>query len=371
MLNFDNLIKKKQYNIKGITKRWLINCFGLILIVLLAIEFAISFVIKAFFYDEMPKSIISWAGESAEKTIYFLVATVFIGGILIAFLVGISNFYFIKSIINPIKHIGEIAKQIAQGDFDIKIEKRFDDEVGELCDAINYMAAELRNSEKMKNDFISSISHELRTPLTAIKGWAETIHLSSEPDAEVNKKGMYVITREAERLCGIVEELLDFSSIQNGRMTMMMDKIDLLAELTEAVYIFRNRTENQKKHLLYAEPSSLSLVMGDKNRLRQVFINVIDNALKYTSEGGIVNVSVTQTDNYISVNVSDNGCGIPAIHLPKVKDKFYKANQTQIGAGIGLALADEIVNMHGGDLTIVSEENVGTTVTISLPALIE
>jgi signal transduction histidine kinase len=182
---------------------------------------------------------------------------------------------------------------------------------------------------------------------------------------------MRVIINEAQRLCGIVEELLEFSTIQNGRMSMMMDKMDLLAELGEAVYIFKNKAETQKKHLLYTEPEIPSPIMGDKNKIRQVFINIIDNAIKYIPEDGIVNISAEQKEDRIVVKINDNGYGISAEHLPKVKDKFYKANKTQTGAGIGLAIADEIVNMHGGTLDIESEEGVGTSVSISIPILID
>ena len=113
----------------------------------------------------------------------------------------------------------------------------------------------------------------------------------------------------------------------------------------------------------------LSPVLGDINRLRQVFVNIIDNALKYTDEGGTINVSANELGGYICVVISDNGCGIPAEHLPNVKKKFYKANQTIRGSGIGLALADEIMALHSGSLDIESQENVGTAVTILIPTL--
>jgi signal transduction histidine kinase len=273
-----------------------------------------------------------------------------------------------KSIITPISEIGATAKRIAQGDFKARILKSNDDEIGRLCDTINDMAVELGTAEKMKNDFISSVSHELRTPLTAIKGWAETMQ-SGENDKEMNERGMSIIIHESERLSGIVEELLDFSRMQSGRMTLTMDKIDILAELGEAVYMFSERAKNEGKFLLYEEPAMLSPVLGDINRLRQVFVNVIDNALKYTSEGGTISVTVLEADGFIRVVISDNGCGIPAEHLPNVKKKFYKANQTVRGSGIGLALADEIMALHSGSLEIESQENVGTAVTIRIPTL--
>ena len=188
------------------------------------------------------------------------------------------------------------------------------------------------------------------------------------PDYRTFEKGMSVIIKESERLTGIVEELLDFSRIQSGRMVVNMERIDLLAELDDAIYMLRERALNEGKHLIYDEPEFVPPVQGDKNRIRQVFINVIDNALKYTPESGVIGIEVNQEDRgKIKVIISDNGCGIPAEHLPKVKEKFYKANQTQRGSGIGLAVVDEIMNLHNGSLDIESTENVGTTVILTFP----
>ena len=308
--------------------------------------------------------------EEADKQIGMVVGILILAGVVILLFISTSSYYFMKSILTPIKEIGATARRIAQGDFKARIEKSNDDEIGQLCDTINDMAVELGAAEKMKNDFISSVSHELRTPLTAIKGWAETMQ-GGGMDDETFDKGMSVIIRESERLSGIVEELLDFSRMQSGRMTLTMDKIDILAELGEAVYMFSERAKSEHKYLLYEEPRMLSPVLGDINRLRQVFVNILDNALKYTGEGGTISVVASEENGYIRVAISDNGCGIPPEHLPNVKKKFYKANQTVQGSGIGLALADEIMRLHSGSREIESHENVGTVVTIRIPAFLE
>ena len=308
--------------------------------------------------------------EEADKQIGMVVGILILAGVVILLFISTSSYYFMKSILTPIKEIGATARRIAQGDFKARIEKSNDDEIGQLCDTINDMAVELGAAEKMKNDFISSVSHELRTPLTAIKGWAETMQ-GGGMDDETFDKGMSVIIRESERLSGIVEELLDFSRMQCGRMTLTRDKIDILAELGEAVYMFSERAKSEHKYLLYEEPRMLSPVLGDINRLRQVFVNILDNALKYTGEGGTISVVASEENGYIRVAISDNGCGIPPEHLPNVKKKFYKANQTVRGSGIGLALADEIMRLHSGSLEIESHENVGTVVTIRIPAFLE
>lgn len=308
--------------------------------------------------------------EEVDNRILVVVVCFLAVGVAIMFFVIISGTYFIGTIVNPIQEVGKIAKRIAQGDFKARIQKAKDDEIGELCDTINYMAQELGAAERMKNDFISSVSHELRTPLTAIKGWADTMATGDwDQDRETLEKGVQVISREAERLSGIVEELLDFSRMQSGRLTLMMDRIDLLAELSEAVYMFKDRAAREGIALEYEEPELMLPVLGDKDRLKQMFINIIENAIKYSKPGGMVRVEVSEWEGTARTVVADNGCGIAAADLPRVTEKFYKANNTRGGSGIGLAVVDEIVRLHNGKLSIESTEGVGTTVIIEIPIM--
>lgn len=282
--------------------------------------------------------------------------------ILVVVLVGT---YFMKSICLPLAAISDTAKKLAKGDFSERIPVKSNDEIGQLSRAFNEMADELENSEQIKNDFISSVSHELRTPLTAIKGWSETLEMGYDP--ETFAKGMKVITGETGRLERMVEELLDFSRIQSGHFSLQFTTMDVIAELEDALLIYIDKAKKENKTLSYNEPQFMAAVNGDKNRLRQVFINIIDNAVKYTEEGGSVDVLAQKTDSSVIISVSDSGCGISPEDLPKVKQKFYKANSTKHGSGIGLAVADEIVSMHGGTLDIDSKQGEGTTVTITLP----
>ena len=312
------------------------------------------------------------------KRVVIISAIIIFAGLFILFMIIMPGIYFVRSIVSPVRELTETANKIAHGDFSSKIEKKYNDEIGDLSDSINNMAKDLENTEQMKNDFISRVSHELRTPLTAIKGWAETMQLSGRKklDRRTFDKGMGVIINESGRLTGIVEELLDFSRIQTGRMVLINEKLDILAELDEVIYMLKDRAVNEGKHLIYDEPTEIfPPVYGDRNRLKQVFINVIDNALKYTPVDGVVAIEIkydkkSDPDN-IAITITDTGCGIPAEDLPKVKEKFYKANQKVNGSGIGLAVADEIMQLHKGTLEIESGVGVGTTVTITLPVLNE
>ncbi|MDE6502526.1 MAG: HAMP domain-containing histidine kinase [Ruminococcus sp.] len=288
----------------------------------------------------------------------------------IILVVIITGLYFAGSIVKPIRQISSIARKFAIGDFSVRISNNSNDEIGDLCMAINHMANELSNAEAMKNEFISSVSHELRTPLTAIKGWAETLMIDDdEYSPETVRKGVGVIVNETERLSQMVEELLDFSRMQSGHFTLQASNMDILAELGDAVLIYSEKARRENIKIEYNDPEMLPFVFGDKNRIRQVFINVIDNAVKYSSAGDKVTINASTADGKVIVTVADTGCGIKESDLSKVKTKFYKANHTRRGSGIGLAVADEIIAMHEGTMEISSAgEGKGTTVTIVLPA---
>ena len=219
----------------------------------------------------------------------------------------------------------------------------------------------------MKNDFISSVSHELRTPLTAIRGWGETAKMSLGMDEELVRRGLDVVLSESDRLSSLVEELLDFSRMETGRLSLTSQPINVTDILGDAVDMYTELAKKQEIELVYTNPYNELIVMGDRDRLKQVFINIIDNAVKYTVGAGQVLVGTDIEEACVRITVTDTGVGIPAQDLDRVKEKFYKANKTVRGSGIGLAVADEIIKQMNGLLFIESTENVGTKVTIVLP----
>ena len=285
------------------------------------------------------------------------------------FFVALSGVFFVQTIVAPLQKINETAKLIAKGNYDVRIEteNKNEDEISDLADSINTMINEVAVADKMKNDFISTVSHELRTPLTAIKGWGEMLKELDGEDREISRRGTEVIINESERLSHLVEELLDFSRMQSGNLTLRLEKIDVLAELDEAVFVFKERSKRDSIEINYNAPEIPAPMMGDPNRIKQVFVNILDNAFKYNKQGGLVNVTAVVDDGVLTINFSDTGCGIAPDDLPNVKKKFYKANIQVRGSGIGLAVVDEIVKLHNGEFEINSELNVGTTVTIVLP----
>ena len=305
-----------------------------------------------------------------DRQMIFIMALTSAVGFVIMAIVYFSNLYFVRSIVDPVAGITEIARRIAGGSYGVQIEKRNDDEIGDLTDAINDMSAQIDQAEKMKNEFISSVSHELRTPLTAINGWAETILNGEVRDADDVKKGMNIIVSEARRLTNMVEELLEFSRIQDGRFTLSMEQVDLKAEFEDAVYTYKEFFRKDGIELNYTdenEGEDFPTVEADPERLRQVFCNLMDNAAKHGGSGKRIDASIRREEDAAVLTIRDYGPGIPVDELPHIKTKFYKGSSKARGSGIGLAVCDEIVTRHGGELVIGNAVGGGCVVTIRLP----
>src|SRR5699024_8700434 len=235
-----------------------------------------------------------------------------------------SGLFFVRSIVRPLGEVEATATRIARGDLATRLpDTKYNDEIGRLCRTINQMAEDLAETERLKNEFISSVSHELRTPLTSIKGWVETIKTINDPDDENYRRGLAVIGTETDRLYTMVEELLDFSRLQNG-IQMQCQVLDLVAEATDAALFVEARIRQEGLALVYEEPPDPYPVWADPARLRQVFVNLFDNAIKYSSPGGAIFLTLTRTADTVTAAVRDQGCGIAPEDLDKVKQKFFK-----------------------------------------------
>lgn len=299
-----------------------------------------------------------------------------INAFVIAFLIALAviliilfiNIIYMRSFIEPVGEITSMAKRIANGSYGIQIEKTYGDEIGEMVESINEMSIKIAQTEKMQSEFISSVSHELRTPLTAINGWSETLLYNEELDSET-RRGISIMQRESRRLTKMVEELLEFTRIEDGRFTLNIEQIDFAAELEDSIFTYRELLKQDEIEMVY-DPyeEDLPLIPGDPARLRQVFLNIFDNAAKYARSGKRIDVSVSANEDYVSMTVRDYGPGLPEDELEHVKMKFYKgSNAKERGSGIGLAVCDEIIKYHGGTLTVKNAEGGGLAVIVSLP----
>lgn len=291
--------------------------------------------------------------------------TLFTGGVVVLLFLGVSM-WIAQRIVKPIQELTHAASIMAKGDWTQRAEPRQKDEIGQLATTFNMLAKELTKREKMKNDFISSVSHELRTPLTSIKGWSETLN-EEEIDREEMDLGLKIIHRETDRLSGLVEDLLDFSKLSARSIELFMELIDLNGPVKESIGQLSIRQEQTGVNLVLILHVKPILVKGDANRLKQVLINLIDNAYKFTPPNGTITVETLSKGESAVLTVSDTGCGIDPEDLPHVTEKFYKGSAGKAGSGLGLAICKEIIELHGGRMTVDSKQGTGTIITITLP----
>ena len=300
-----------------------------------------------------------------------LLTVLVVCGVMLAVvgLIILSSMIFINNVVAPVSAVSEAAKRISGGSYGEQIPNKYSDEMGELVGNINDMSRKIGESEKMKSEFISSVSHELRTPLTAINGWGETLLADESGDVQQLRRGLGIIVKESRRLTDMVEELLQFSRMEDGRFTLQVEDVDLQAELEDAVYTYRELFQQDGIALEYTSDKAIyeEPITGDPDRLKQVLCNLLDNAAKHGGSGKRIAVHLRQADGGYEIAIRDFGPGIPEAELPYVKQKFYKGSSKARGSGIGLAGCDEIVHRHGGTLTIENAQGGGTVVTIWLP----
>jgi len=248
-----------------------------------------------------------------------------------------------------------------------------------LCDAIFLNSrkelvitfhdiTEIRNLEKIKRDFVANLSHELRTPLTAIKGYVETLELETKEDENLHY--IDVIKRNTERLINIVQDLLLLSELEEKGSTLQLEEVNLKNVIKDVLRIFEQKLKNKKLDLKFNVDSEIPLIKADVFKLEQMFINVIDNAIKYTEKGWI-SISLKQKDDKVVIEIQDTGIGIPESHLPRIFERFYVVDKSRSkklgGTGLGLSIVKHIVLLHNGEINIESTYGSGTKITIILP----
>ena len=306
--------------------------------------------------------------QKVDKQIILVGAISMLALLGVLIVVMCSSYYYLRSIMNPVAEITEKAQRIASGSYGVQIKTPYKDEIGELAETINEMSSKSAQNEKMQAEFISQLSHELRTPLTVINGWSETLLADENMDADT-RQGMKIISSEAKRLTEMVMDLLDFTRMQDGRMTLAVETTDLRAEYEDTVFMYGSRLSQDGIQLHYIDnDQDIPEIPCDPQRLRQVFLNILDNAAKHGGAGKRIETEMCFEDNEVVVRIRDFGPGIPEDEIPLVKKKFYKGSSSVRGTGIGLAVCDEIVEMHGGTLTLENAEGGGTLVTVRLPA---
>ncbi|MCM8783605.1 MAG: cell wall metabolism sensor histidine kinase WalK [Candidatus Omnitrophica bacterium] len=230
---------------------------------------------------------------------------------------------------------------------------------------------ELKRLEKIRQDFVANVSHELRTPLTSIKGYAETLLEGALEDKKNAKEFLEIIYRDAERLSRLIDDLLDLSRIESGKLKMHFSKVDLAKIIKHSLRIMDEQLNNRNITVELNLPENLSPVLADEARITQVMLNLLDNAIKYNVDRGKIEISVLEKDNFMEVNIKDTGIGIPEKDLLRLFERFYRVDKARSrelgGTGLGLSIVKHIVQAHQGEVFAKSEFGKGSTFSFTLP----
>lgn len=292
------------------------------------------------------------------------------------------SFFIARGLTRPLSEIAAVARQLAGGSFERRIPAGPNDEVGVLATTLNQMADQLdhdmsalRRLETVRKDFVANVSHELRTPLTSIKGYVEALLDGAKDRPEEATRFLQVILKQSDRLNLLLEDLLQLSQIESGRVQFRRDPVGLRSVIERTLASIKPLADKKRQTLSVAVPQNLPAAIGDEDRLVQVLTNLLDNAVKYTPEGGAVHVTArpVREDDTIELTVTDTGIGIPDTDRPRVFERFYRVDKARSremgGTGLGLAIVKHIVEGHGGQVWVEGNDPMGSRFIIRLPAL--
>jgi signal transduction histidine kinase len=324
-------------------------------VLLLAEPFPVGPVLRTTFGDLMPR--LAWAGAVALAVSIILAA-------LMAY-----------SIARPLDRIARAAEEIAAGNYDQQLDIATPTEVARLATSFNSMARQVKATLQSQQDLVANVSHELKTPLTSIQGFSQALLDGAVHDDAARDRAASIIHEESGHMRRLVDDLLELARLESGQVTLAREAVDLTGLLRDCVARFAPQSEQGGVVLDVEEPSSPLVVVGDLDRLGQVFGNLVDNALKHAgnvSGGGRVVLRAEQQPGWVLCSVTDNGRGIPGEDLPRVFERFYQVDKSRArrgtGVGLGLAIAREIIQAHGGRIGVESVEGLGTRFTVELPA---
>lgn len=289
---------------------------------------------------------------------------------VISFLVLAISVMISGTITRPIKLLHNGIRRMAQGHLSERVRIRGRDEVAQLGKAFNAMAERLESLDQARNEFVSNASHELRTPLSAIKVLSQSLQHSGEELPPIYQEFLQDIGDEIDRLDNIIEDLLKLVQLDVPETKVIWEDVDL-SDMVRHIINQLVPLAREKHIEISAAGSGTCPYYGDRDKLYQVFSNLIDNAIKYTPEGGTVRVDVRYADTLAEIRVEDSGIGIDQQEIPRIFDRFYRVDKARSratgGTGLGLSIAHKIVQLHGGRIEVSSEIGKGSVFTVILP----
>lgn len=304
--------------------------------------------------------------QSIHKEIALRMNLFLIFGLLTIITGSILIYYIGDKILTPINQLISLANKLSDGQYKEKSNMSYEGEVGELAKTMDELSENIIKKEEIKTDFISSVSHELRTPLTSIKGWAITLQ-DSEMDGETLNEGLRIIEKEADRLTDMVEDLLDFSRYTSPQFSLNKAPFDIVPVVKNIINQLKPRTKEKNIDMIFDFNKENITIVADDNRLKQVFINLIDNAIKFTEDNGTIIVTINDEGQNLKCQVIDTGIGISEEEIDLVTTKFFKGSTSASHTGLGLSICEEIIMRHNGELEISSKVGVGTNISFTIP----
>jgi len=284
---------------------------------------------------------------------------------------GLVGFILSRNITRPLREVSNIAHSVAEGKFENRVTVKSKDELGQLGDAINHMINHLSRYEAMRRDFVANVSHELRSPLTSIRGFVDAVVEGKSRDADEQARYLSIVQQETHRLTKLVNELLEISRFDARESNLNMDSFPVEVVVNRAVASLKPQIEAKSIGIKKVLQNDLPLCYGDEDRIEQVVHNILENAVRYSEEGGNIIISVSHQNNEVVVEAADNGPGIPREALPRIWERFYRTDKArsrkQGGTGLGLAIVEEIIKKHGGRVFAESEPGKGTIIGFALP----
>lgn len=276
----------------------------------------------------------------------------------------------LKNIFRPIEQINEATKKVALGEYDIELETKREDEIGELTNNFNKMIRGLKSTENLQKEFINNVSHEIKTPVSSIEGFAKFLKDKNLTDEE-REEYANIIIEEAKRLENLTGKILKLSKLNNQEIITNKQEIEVAEQIRKAISLLEPKWS--KKDIKINVSLEEKIFLGDEDLIFQVWVNIIDNAIKFSNEGENIDIKVYEKDSNINVEIKDHGIGMKEEELEKVYDRFYQIDRSHSkeGSGLGLAIVKRIVELSEGKIEIKSKENKGTTVIVKLPVTSE
>ncbi|MBQ7007194.1 MAG: HAMP domain-containing histidine kinase [Oscillospiraceae bacterium] len=318
--------------------------------------------VKGHFYNDRYTIIVS-TNLSRTDSIVTIVSTqlqtaTIVGLVLAVLASAVITMWFL----HPITKLSNATKEIAKGNYDVKVELDTTDEMGQLAHDFNMMTEEIKRSQELQRELIASISHDLRTPLTIIKGYAESIKDITGDNKTIRDQQLQTIIDEADRLSGMVGSSLEYAKLKQGAYKLNIVQFDIADMCQEIVEVYTNKAEKENRHIAYSGPESV-YVFADPQLMERVLHNFVSNALLHTPEQTRVTIAITiQENGKIKISVYDSGSGIKQEDIPHLFDKYYRARKGEggTGTGLGLAIVKSIMENHNFNYGVKSEEGLGT-----------